>query len=61
MRARLSSGLGDWGRWEPYEARVSRTVLRGPGGKLPRATHYADKTTGASANTAAVDCVLQWH
>ena len=23
------------GRWEPYEARVSRTVLRGPGGEIP--------------------------
>ena len=23
------------GRWEPYEARVSRTVLRGPGGEAP--------------------------
>ena len=23
------------GRWEPYEARVSRTVLRGPGGEVP--------------------------
>ena len=22
-------------RWEPYEARVSRTVLRGPGGEVP--------------------------
>ena len=22
-------------RWEPYEARVSRTVLRGPGGEIP--------------------------
>ena len=22
-------------RWEPYEARVSRTVLRGPGGAIP--------------------------
>ena len=22
-------------RWEPYEARVSRTVLRGPGGETP--------------------------
>lgn len=27
--------------WEPYESRGSHTVLRGPGGELPWATHYS--------------------
>ncbi len=33
-------------QWEPYDARVSRTVLRERGGAIPRATHLYLKIDG---------------
>ena len=41
-------------RWEPYEARVSRTVLRGPGGEVPLGYSLNARAKGLSLRTLLV-------
>ena len=42
------------GLWEPYDGRLSRTVLREREGRFPPATHHASATKDPSSNTASI-------